>query len=215
MPRPPRICFDGALYHVTCRGDNRERVFVDEADFQRYLLFLRQYKGQFKFLLHCYCLMPNHVHLVIEPSATATISKIMQCVSTRYTQYFNKRHGRVGHLFQGRFHSRLIEKDTYLLAVSRYIHLNPVKAKLCGKPQEYPWSSYAIYLEKRGDVLHLVDSSLVFSLINVPQGEHARWYREFVESSLIPDAAWDATLHPRGRPKRTKKVPDTFYAKSV
>ena len=184
MSRPPRLCFEGALYHVTCRGDNRERIFVDDADRQQYLLYLHRYRTQLGFHLLCYCLMPNHVHLVIETFSSAPISKAMLCVSTRYTQYFNKRHGRVGHLFQGRFHSRLIESDPDLLVVSRYVHLNPVKAELCATPQEYPWSSYAAYIGVAADPLHLVDADRVLGMVSERKKLRVALYRGFVE--LVP-----------------------------
>lgn len=188
MARAPRICFDGALYHVTCRGDNREPIFLDDQDYQQYLLFLRRYKDQFGFLLYGYCLMPNHVHLVIEPSLSGTISKIMLCANTRYTQYFNRRYGRVGHLFQGRFHSRLIEKDAYLLAASRYVHLNPVAAHLCRRPDDYPWSSYQAYV-RGDDPLRLIDRECVLGLLGVQAGNERQAYKEFVESKLVESAA--------------------------
>ena len=141
MAYPPRLVFPGAIYHVTARGDNRELTFLDDEDHRKYLALIARSKKQLQFKLHAYALMPNHVHLIVEPSESATISRIMQGITIAYTKWFNKRHTRVGHVFQGRFHSRLIEQDAYLLVASRYVHRNPVRAKLVQHPAEYPWSS--------------------------------------------------------------------------
>lgn len=181
MGYPPRVCFDGALYHVTTRGDNREAVFLADDDYQRYLLFLCHYKERFQFTLHAYVLMPNHVHLLLEPAAGTTISRIMQCLTITYTKWFNHQYGRVGHVFQGRFHSRLIQEDRYLLVASRYVHLNPVRAKLVARPAGYAWSSYPAYLKPPRNPLGLVDTATVLSLAGLNAPEPRRAYQEFVE----------------------------------
>ena len=183
MGYPPRLCFDGALYHLTARGDNREPIFLDAADYQHYLLLLRRYKDHFRSKLHAYALMPNHVHLILEPAPETTVSRIMQCTGITYTKYFNRRYGRVGHVFQGRFHSRLIEKDAYLLVASRYVHLNPVRAKLVRRPADYLWSSYRAYQDPPHDPLRLVDTADVLSLINPGTHFPHSSYSEFVETS--------------------------------
>ena len=188
MGYPPRVCFDGALYHVTARGDNRESIFVDGEDYQRYLLLLRRNKERFRFKLHAYALMPNHVHLILEPAAETTVSRIMQCVTIAYTRFFNRRHNRVGHVFQGRFHSRLIDRDSYLLVASRYVHRNPVKAKLARAPAEWPWSSYRAYLDRSQDPLKLTDAADVLCLVDPNHIEQqVASYREFVETRIVAD----------------------------
>ena len=193
MGYPPRLCFDGAIYHVTARGDNREPIFLDTEDYRRYLTLLRRYKDRFRFTLYAYALMPNHVHFIIEPAPNTTISRIMQCLTITYTKWFNHRYRRVGHVFQGRFHSRLIEKDAYLLVASRYVHLNPVRAKLVRRPAEYLWSSYRVYLEPARDSFGLVDPATVLSLIDPNTHDQRASYRDFVETS------WDR----RGRADET------------
>ena len=192
MPRMPRICEDGAWYHVTWRGDNREPIFFDGQDYQQYLRYLHRYKTPFKFLLPSYCLMPNHVHLVIQPSLTASLSKIMLCVGTRYTQYFNKKYGRVGHVFQERFYSRLIRDEIDLLVVSRYVHLNPVAACLCQRSADHPWSSIRAYDEPPVNPLGLVDREPILQLITAPDDqERTARYRGFVELPLaLPDPSF-------------------------
>jgi REP element-mobilizing transposase RayT len=136
MPRLPRIEFTGAFYHIIVRGNNKQSIFLDDQDRYKYLGLLERYKKQHGFIIYAYTLMNNHVHLLIETLRTP-ISKIMQVINFTYTSYFNRKHKKVGHLFQGRYKSYLCDRDTYLLALVRYIHLNPVRAKLAKNPQEY------------------------------------------------------------------------------
>jgi REP element-mobilizing transposase RayT len=189
MAYPLRLHFDGAIYHVTARGDNRELTFRDDEDRARYLTLLARYKTQLQFRLYAYALMPNHIHLILEPSSAATVSRVMQCQTIAYTKWFNKRHSRVGHVFQGRFHSRLIEKESYLLVASRYVHRNPVRAKLARAPGDYPWSSYWAYAIPNADPLKLVDCDVILGLMGGDAARQRTDYREFVEASFPRDAA--------------------------
>jgi len=193
MGYPPRLCFEGALYHLTVRGNNREPIFGDDTDRQQYLRLLKRYKDRFRFTLHAYALMTNHVHVILEPAGGTTVSRIMQCLTITYTKYFNRRYGRVGHVFQGRFHSRLIEKDTYLLVASRYVHLNPVRAKIVRHPADFPWSSYRAYRSPLDNPLQLVDASDVLALFgslfgSTNQDQRAA-YCDFVERTSVSDTA--------------------------
>ncbi len=193
MGYPPRLCFEGALYHLTVRGNNREPIFGDDTDRHQYLRLLKRYKDRFRFTLHAYALMTNHVHVILEPAGGTTVSRIMQCLTITYTKYFNRRYGRVGHVFQGRFHSRLIEKDTYLLVASRYVHLNPVHAKIVRHPADYPWSSYRAYRHPFENPLELVDVSTVLALLgslfgSTTQDQRAA-YCDFVERTSVSDTA--------------------------
>ena len=144
MARPVRIESAGALYHVIVRGNERKAVFRDDGDRNDYLRRLAHYGEKFGFRLLAYCLMDNHVHLAIE-TGKAPLSRVMAGLQSSYTQYFNRRHRRVGHLFQGRYKAFLIEKDAYGLALLRYIHENPVKAGVVSAPHEYEWSSDRYY----------------------------------------------------------------------
>ena len=128
MALPLRVEFPGGLYHVIVRCNERKAVFRDDRDREDYLGRLAHYAQKLKFRVLAYCLMDNHVHLAIE-TGKARLSRIMACLQSSYTQYFNRRHRRVGHLFQGRCKAFLIEKDRYALALLRYIHENPVKAQ--------------------------------------------------------------------------------------
>ncbi|MDP3937406.1 MAG: transposase [Deltaproteobacteria bacterium] len=141
MPRKPRVQFDGAIYHVTSRGNARQKTFLSSGDYRRFLKHLGDAVRDQDWLCHAYCLMPNHFHLLLE-TPLANLSKGMQQLNGLYTQWFNWRHQRVGHLFQGRFKGKLVDRDAYLLELSRYIVLNPVRAGLAEFPARWAWSSY-------------------------------------------------------------------------
>lgn len=141
MARPLRIEFDGALYHVTSRGNERKAIFKDDSDRKLFLDILAQVTHRFHWLCHAYCLMGNHYHLVVE-TPDANLSKGMRQLNGVYTQAYNRRHHRVGHLFQGRFKGILVEKESHFLEVCRYVVLNPVAAAMVKHPKEWAWSSY-------------------------------------------------------------------------
>ena len=141
MARPLRIEFPGALYHVTARGNARQDIFIDDEDRHLFLGVLERVVSRFHLLLHAYCLMDNHFHLVLE-TPEANLSQSMRQLNGVYTQAFNRRHGRVGHVLQGRFKAILVDRDSYLLELCRYVVLNPVRARSTRKPDTYPWSSY-------------------------------------------------------------------------
>lgn len=141
MSRPLRLEFPGALYHVTARGNARGSIVVDDEDRRRFLSVLAECVARFRWLCHAYCLMDNHYHVLIE-TPTANLSLGMRQLNGVYTQRFNRRHARVGHLFQGRFKAIVVERDSYLLELCRYIVLNPVRAGVVKNVGRYPWSSY-------------------------------------------------------------------------
>ncbi len=141
MARPLRLDFPGAVHHVTARGNAQSAIFVDDADRQTLLRTLQDVIAQRHWLCHGYCLMDNHYHLLIE-TPDADLSVGMRQLNGVYTQRFNRLHHRVGHLFQGRFKAILVERDTHLLELSRYVVLNPVRARITEDPAGYPWSSY-------------------------------------------------------------------------
>lgn len=144
MARKPRVHFAGAFYHVIARGNKGAKVFKTPRDYSLYRQFLKEYKERYSFILYAYVLMPTHVHLLIEVQEKP-LSKIMQSLQFRYTSNYNVKYGTWGHLFQGRYKAFLCEKDIYLLELSAYIHLNPVRAGLVEDPSDYPWSSYRAY----------------------------------------------------------------------
>lgn len=178
MARPIRIEYPGAVYHVICRGNNRQAIYRDDGDRRHYLEKLSYYCQDKKVDLLAYCLLPNHVHLLLE-TPEGNLSKMMQPLQTSYTMYFNKRHGRSGHLFEQRYKAMLVDRDNYLLQVSRYIHLNAVSAQLAGRPQDFRWSSYGAYLNEKG-MLGL-KTETVLGQMSGSRGRQLQQYREYVE----------------------------------
>ena len=142
MARPLRIEFPGALYHVTSRGNARQDIALDDEDRAAFLAVLAEARERFAWLVHAYCLMGNHYHLMVE-TPEANLSRGMRQLIGVYTQRFNRRHGRVGHLFQGRYKAILVERESYLLELCRYVVLNPVRAGLVARVEDWRWSSYA------------------------------------------------------------------------
>jgi len=141
MARPLRLEFPGAIYHVTSRGNARGAIFLDEQDRVLFLGVLGEAVARFGWLCHAYCLMNNHYHLLLE-TPDPNLSLGMRQLNGVYTQRFNRRHERVGHVFQGRFTAILVDRDSYLLELARYVVLNPVRAGAVKNPARYPWSSY-------------------------------------------------------------------------
>ena len=181
MARKPRIHYPGALYHVIARGNQRQDIFVSEADFRTYLAYLSEYKEKYHFHLYAYTLMKNHLHLLLEVEQIP-LSRIMHVIQFRYTRYFNKRYGKVGHLFQGRYRAILCDKDAYLLELVRYIHLNPIRAKAVDDTERYPWTAHLIYLGKQKN--DLIDQDLVFSQLSAQRLPARRAYLQFVLQGL-------------------------------
>jgi putative transposase len=191
MARKLRITFVGAIYHVTVRGNARQETFVDDRDRERFLRGLSEQAEKHSIRLYLYCLMPNHVHLVFE-TPKANISRFMQSLITGYTVYFNKRHSRVGHLFQGRFGAKLVQGDEYLLKLTRYVHLNPVHRdgvrgrslrERCEYLRQYPWSSYRSYVGKSRAIDGL-ETGAVLALLAVRGRRSQGAYGRFVETGL-------------------------------
>ena len=145
MARKPRVHFTGALYHVMCRGNQGQAIFTDDQDRRRYLDLLRESQKRFGYRLFAYVLMDNHVHHLIQIDRRP-LSKVMQNLLFRYTRYWNGRYKKTGHLFQGRYKAILCDKESYLLELIRYLHLNPVRSKIVVDPSAYRWSSHKAYL---------------------------------------------------------------------
>jgi putative transposase len=145
MPRTARVTIENGCYHIITRGNQKQKVFTERADYEKYLTLLTRYKRKYRFRLYCYCLMPNHVHLIVEVGNGFTLNKIFGSLNLSYTLYFNLKYGKVGHLWQDRFKSKIIEKNTYLIECMNYIESNPVRASLSSRINEYPWSSYNLH----------------------------------------------------------------------
>lgn len=143
MARPLRIEFPGGLYHVTSRGDRRENIYLDDADRINWLTLFAHVCKRFNWVCHAYCLMDNHYHIVVE-TVEGNLSRGMRQLNGVYTQTFNRSHNRIGHVYQGRYKAILVEKDSYLLELSRYVVLNPVRAGIVKNIDQWTWSSYPV-----------------------------------------------------------------------
>jgi len=181
MARPYRLQGENCLYHITSRGDDRKKIFIDGTDYRKFLEYLLAAKEKFKFYLYAYCLMSNHDHLLLE-TTQPNISSVMQFINAAYTTYYNTKRKRCGHLFQGRYKSVLVDADSYFLELTRYIHLNPVKAKIVTRAEEYPWSSYKGYLNKGGD--GVIDKSEIKSHIDMT----TKQYRQFIDDGISKES---------------------------
>jgi REP element-mobilizing transposase RayT len=182
MARPLRIEYPGAFYHVINRGNAGEAIFRDDKDRDKFLRYLEKAVERFSLRLHVYCLMKNHYHLLIE-TPEANLSRALQWINVSYAAFFNRKHQRSGHLFQGRFRSILIEADEYLSELSRYIHLNPVKAGVVAAPEEYPWSSYRAFIGRTKPPDYLETEWLLSQFGRKPLGATSN-YERFVQ--VIP-----------------------------
>ncbi len=172
MARRPRLFAPGLLYHVIVRGNQRRKTFLNDGDYQVYLTRLGQYRRRYDYTVHAYCLMPNHVHLLVE-SSRQPLAKFMQGLQQSYSQYFNLHHRKSGHVFQGRYKAIVCDKDEYLLQLIRYIHLNPVRAGMVKEPEKYSYSGHRAYLD--GKASETIDPRKVLDVL----GGRAR-YRAFV-----------------------------------
>src|SRR3989338_56264 len=148
MPHPLRLEFPGAVYHIYSRGNERKDVFRSSDDYELFLGILAEGALTFDVLIHAYCLMPNHFHFLLE-TKDSNLSQVMKRLLGLYTVRFNRKHKRLGHLFQGRYKAIIVDKDAYFLQLSRYVHLNPVKTKLAKRPEDYQWSSMRHYLKEK------------------------------------------------------------------
>jgi len=189
MARPLRIEYAGALYHVTSRGDRQEVIYFNDQDRQDFLTILQQVRARFNWLVHAYCLMDNHYHLLIE-TPDANLSQGMRQLNGVYTQTSNRNHNRAGHVFQGRFKGILVEKETYLLELARYIVLNPVRARMVRHAKNWPWSSYAATAGDRPAPDWLTTEWLL-AAFGKRQRSAQEKYRAFVEQGKNQPRPWE------------------------
>src|SRR5438552_902297 len=220
MARKARAEVEGGLYHVITRGNNRRRIFDAPADYEKFLSLLAVQKTKLPFFLYAYCLMTNHVHLLIERQASA-VGRIMHRLLSGYAQYYNRRYRRVGHLLQGRHKAILCQSDRYLSELVRYIHLNPVRAKMVRRPEHYCYSSHRAYLGLEEDTLVDVDPVLrhfggkrklareryqEFVLAGMKLGHQEEFYRAEEGRILGGEEFVDATIHRLGETKRPRRA---------
>ncbi|MGZ5051465.1 MAG: transposase [Methylobacter sp.] len=188
MARPLRIEFAGALYHVTARGNGREDIYRNAADHQQFMMLLKHTVNRYDWYCHAYCLMDNHYHLPIETN-TPTLSKGMKFLNGTYTQYYNRQHQRVGHVFQGRFKAILIQKDSHLLELARYIVLNPVRARMVRSAKEWRWNSYRATAGYDQSDASLTTEWILAGFAETKDLAQQR-YRDFVEQGKGQPSPW-------------------------
>jgi len=181
MARKPRIEYEGAFFHVITRGNQRQRLFKGDDDFQKYISLLAFYKERYKYSLYAYALMSNHVHLLIETRQIPP-SKILQGINQSYTMYFNRKYKTVGHLFQGRYKAILCDKDAYLLSLIKYIHLNPVKAKIAKAAGGYRWSSHRSYDKQQKN--NIVDTDPVLRMFSENKSQARKLYMAYMDDGI-------------------------------
>jgi len=189
MARPLRIEFPGTVYHVTSRGNAREAIFIDDEDRGVFLDVLSMVVERFKWFCHAYCLMENHYHLFIE-TPNGNLSKGMRGLNGVYTQGFNQRYRRVGHLFQGRYKAIIVEKDNHLMSLCRYVVLNPVRIGLIARPEQWRWSSYrpTTGLVKRPSFLSI---DWILSQFDGRKRVAMEKYRRFVMEGIDKESPWE------------------------
>lgn len=181
MARKPRLDFPGAFFHVIVRGNQRATIFHDEADYITYLNRLERDRRRDGVTLHAYVLMRNHVHLLLE-TGPQPLSRTMQTLQSTYSQYYNRRYGKTGHVFQGRYHAILCDRDAYLLELVRYLHLNPARLRTPVSPWTYRWSSHGAYLGQTSPVT--VETAAVLDTFHRQLGPAQRAYRRFLLDGL-------------------------------
>lgn len=183
MARPLRIEYEGAFYHVTSRGNERKEIFRVKDDYERFKHYVSEAQDKYDFLLHGYVLMTNHYHLILETNK-ANLHQIMHYLNGSYTTYFNRMNGRSGHLFQGRYKGIVIDVDNYLLELSRYLHLNPVRAGMVKRPEEYAHSSYRLFIGLGEKKEGIVSRDRIWGMISGDRRRAPQKYRRYVEEGM-------------------------------
>lgn len=189
MARPLRIEYPGAFYHITSRGNEHQDIFKSDTERERFLSYLESAAERYGAVIHIYCLMSNHYHLLLE-TPEENLSQIMRHINGAYTTYFNTKRQRAGHLFQGRYKAIIIDADEYAGELSRYIHLNPVRAGIVNRPEAYRWSSYQYYNGKKPPKWLKVD--FILSYFGRGKSKAQEKYREFVNA--LVNVEYDSPL---------------------
>lgn len=167
MPLRARMLYDNAVCHIIQRGNNKQELFRKEYDYVKFKLLMAKYKTVYEFDLYNYCLMPNHIHMLIKIKFALELPKLMQGLLQSFRLHYKREYGSEGHLYQGRYRSKLIEDDTYLLECARYIERNPVRAGISADLSSYRWSSFDHYARGRRDII-ITDNPAYAALVGDP-----------------------------------------------
>jgi len=184
MARARRVDLPGLIYHVINRGNNRREVFYDENDYEHYLCLLHRYKQKFAFKLFAYCLMPNHVHLLLQRTEKGSLGQIMQAVTNAHTSRFQFRYQTSGHVWQGRYKNPIVSDDSYLLTVMRYVEQNPIRAGLVSDMKTYKWSSYQINISLTASGLVDRNDNPMFECLGNNKAQRIEEYKRLIGVSL-------------------------------
>jgi putative transposase len=184
VARPLRIEYKGAFYHITARGNERKRIFFGKGDYDKFKEYLLEAQDKYGYRLHCYVLMGNHYHLLIE-TPNGNMNKVLHYINGSYANYINRKRNRNGHLLQGRYKGILVDRDAYMLELSRYLHLNPVRAKIVERPEDYRQSSYRSYVKTQKEAI--VTTDLILGMVSEDGKTARRAYREYVEKGVTEE----------------------------
>lgn len=211
MPRTGRVVLPNYPHHIVQRGHNRQGVFANYSDYEYYLSDLRELKEAFDIRVYAYCLMTNHVHLLLAPGDDAsTLGQLMKALAARMTRYRNRLEGRSGTLWESRYKSSVVQSDNYLLACSRYIELNPVRARIVSQAESYPWSSYRLRMAESTEN-NWLDIDPCFKSLGATEHARRNRYKEFVEQ-VAPSAELELI---RGALQRGQLTGNTRFAKEI
>ncbi len=212
MPRQAREKGEFSTYHIIQRGNDRKEIFLSYHDKNRFIETLVKMKNKYNFIIYAYCLMDNHIHLLINDNGN-DISKLMKSINVSYVLYFNRKYKRCGHFFQNRFISELITDDTYLLEVSKYIHNNPVKASIVQRPEDYRWSSYGDYM---GNVtLGFTDIRKVLDAFSNIRSKAIKEYKHYVNKIDNTVRIMDIEDHQDNMKENTVFIDSVTNAKEI
>ena len=178
MGRSARLNYPDLVYHIINRGNNRQVIFADEDDYRQYLNTIQRYKKKYRFKLFAYCLMTNHIHLLVKTTQDGSISKIMQSLTVAHTRWHNFKYQRCGHVWQGRFHSPLVSEDDHMLTIMQYIEQNPLRANMVKAIVDYPWSSYKLNVRKKEAVIIDRQQNKVFAKLGGTLNERIYNYKK-------------------------------------
>lgn len=196
MPRAARIAPADYIYHVLMRGNNRQDIFKEEKDYEKFIATIKKYKEKFDFKLYHYVLMRNHVHLVLEPSEKGgSLAHVMKGINLSYAQSFKGRYRHSGHFWQDRYKSIIISKDDYLIACGSYVELNPVRAGVVEDTKDYRWSSYSAYAYGKND--KLIDEHPIYKNLSEDETERRKKYREFIRGMIKDKKAMKGEMDKR------------------
>lgn len=185
MPRQPRFLPPGNFYHIMARGNNKAAIFSCIEDYQYYLQKFEEYKKEHPFDLYHYCLMPNHIHLLIKSNRESNFSMFMKRLNLAYYHYYHSHYGFVGYFWQGRFKSQLIDSDPYFIQCGKYVELNPVRAGLSPMPDDYIWSSYSYYVEGKSNFL--ITPNIFYQELGQNKNDRMKKYRELIIDDSVAD----------------------------